>query len=78
MVYLNMGGEKIARGQRFSVYSLGEELIDPYTGESLGAEEEEIGVIEIVDVKPKFSTARMIDGDFSYVREGQICRNATK
>jgi len=78
MVYLNMGGEKIARGQRFSVYSLGEELIDPYTGESLGAEEEEIGVIEIVDVKPKFSTARMVEGDFSYVREGQICRNTAK
>lgn len=44
------------------VYEKGEELIDPQTGLSLGAEEEELGVIEVTSVKEKYSIAQSLKG----------------
>jgi hypothetical protein len=37
----------VQTGQRFFVYSKGEDLIDPDTGLSLGSEEKKIGEIEV-------------------------------
>ncbi|MDR2050902.1 MAG: CsgG/HfaB family protein [Deltaproteobacteria bacterium] len=73
-ITLNLGGESVAKGQYFTVYQLGEELFDPYTKESLGAEEEEIAVVRAVDVKPKVSVAEIVSGRSSEVEVGQICR----
>jgi curli biogenesis system outer membrane secretion channel CsgG len=63
LVYLNMGDNKgVKVGDTFTVYALGEEIIDPDTGESLGAEETEVGKVEVVEVKAKYSKARVTSG----------------
>ncbi len=58
------GGVKI--GDVFTVVSVGEELIDPDTGESLGATEEEVGMIEVTDNnyggKGKASKCKVVSG----------------
>ena len=52
----------IAPLMRFQVFSKGEELIDPETGEDLGSETEAGGIIEITSVKEKISIARLVGG----------------
>lgn len=57
-IYINSGeadGEKV--GNVYQIFRVGEEMIDPDTGESLGAEEEKIGSAKIVKVTPKYSIA---------------------
>lgn len=50
IVYINAGSESgINVGDVYEIYSLGEELIDPDTGLSLGAEETRIGEIQVTD-----------------------------
>lgn len=57
-IYINSGeadGEKV--GNVYHIFRVGEEMIDPDTGESLGAEEEKVGSAKIVKVTPKYSIA---------------------
>lgn len=62
-IYVNAGSNSgMSGGESFDVYHVGEELIDPETGLSLGTEEAKIGAIEITQVKEKFSIARIIIG----------------
>ncbi len=50
MVYINAGAESgVQVGDVLVVVKKGEELIDPDTGLSLGSEESQVGVIEVVD-----------------------------
>lgn len=74
-IILNQGGMGMEVGTRYEVYSKGEALIDPATGENLGSEEEYLGVIEVTRVRPKFSIAQWIEGEFEWVEAGAICRN---
>ncbi len=61
-ITINRGdGTDIAVGQIWNVFALGEELIDPDTGESLGREEILIGKVKIIGVLPKTSTAEIIE-----------------
>jgi curli biogenesis system outer membrane secretion channel CsgG len=56
-VTINRGdGTGIRVGQAWAVYALGEEMIDPDTGESLGQSEVKVGTVTIDRVSPKFST----------------------
>ena len=63
-IFLNTGSDDGRKaGDAFVVYRAGEELVDPDTGESLGAQTEKIGKIEIVEVKDKrLSIAKPVDG----------------
>jgi curli biogenesis system outer membrane secretion channel CsgG len=62
-IYLNAGTNTgIEQGMVFNVYRMGEELIDPATGISLGAEEELIGSMRVDDVKEKYSICAAVDG----------------
>jgi hypothetical protein len=63
-IYLNTGSEDGRKpGDSFIVYRAGEELVDPDTGESLGAETEKIGRIQIVEIKDKrLSIAKPVEG----------------
>jgi len=57
-VYLSRGqGSGLSKGDMLSVYHAGKELFDPYTGESLGVSERKLGVLKIIEVKPKSSVA---------------------
>jgi curli biogenesis system outer membrane secretion channel CsgG len=62
-VYLNAGSDAgITAGMTFAVLRKGEELVDPETGQSLGAEESEAGTIEVVTVKEKFAICKTVSG----------------
>ncbi|MRR09763.1 hypothetical protein EG831_06770 [bacterium] len=55
-----LGG--VAVGDKFTVYSAGEEVIDPETGLSLGSEETKAGTIEVIDAKDQFAKAKVLSG----------------
>jgi curli biogenesis system outer membrane secretion channel CsgG len=62
-VYINCGQrEGIQPGQKFVVYSKGEELTDPDTGELLGVEETKAGRVSVVEVNEKYSIAQIEAG----------------
>jgi len=73
-VYLSAGERTGASvGDVFTVYSRGEELVDPDTGEMLGSEEEKLGKVKIFSLKKKFSKARAV-GTLDGVEKGNIIR----
>lgn len=62
-VAINAGaGDNMTPGQQLRVYHKGAEIKDPATGEVIGYDETEIGVIEVVEVKAKLSYCRIISG----------------
>ena len=69
-VYLNLGSGIVNIGDKLDVYSVGEELIDPETGISLGSEEEIIGALQITDVKEKYSLAQAMGFPASSLETG--------
>jgi hypothetical protein len=57
-IYLNRGeGTGIEVGDVKEVFSVGEDLMDPTTGKSVGNTEDSLGKIRIIRVSPKFSVA---------------------
>jgi len=68
---INRGEGAVARGEKFRIFLVGEELIDPQSGESLGSMEVEAGTGVVSDVKPKFAylkiTGSQLDGSGNYL-----------
>lgn len=65
-------GSTVAVNQVWEVYAIGEELIDPDTGVSLGANEVPVGKIRVNAVRPRFSTGVILE-DFG-IDKGAIVR----
>lgn len=63
ILYLGQGGKSIRAGQLYRMIRLGDQIIDSYTGESLGRQEQDVGLVEIVDVQNKVTKARVIHSD---------------
>jgi len=62
-VWVNLGaGSGVKVGDEFEVIRMGEELIDPDTGLSLGAVEEKVGTIVITQVTEKYAIASVQSG----------------
>ncbi len=63
-VIINAGSDVgIKIGDFMEVWTIGEEFTDPATGLSLGVEEgQKIGTIEVIDVKEKYSVAKITTG----------------
>jgi curli biogenesis system outer membrane secretion channel CsgG len=59
---LNQGGVTVDAGQRFRAMVMGDELSDPYTRESLGRVEREIGVVQVMRVDTRVSYGRLVAG----------------
>ena len=77
-VWINRGDDSgMTLGEVFLVFEPGEELIDPQTGESLGATETEIGSAKVTRINPKASVAEMVKGDLASVKPGYILRRPT-
>lgn len=76
-IYLNMGGVNVKEGQRYSVYHLGERLIDPYTKESLGRAESKVATIKVTNVKTKYAVATVLRRS-GIIAKGDICRPAKR
>jgi len=60
-IYLNLGQGVVAMGDRLRVLRMGEELIDPDTGISLGGAMTDLGEIEVTQVQEKFSIAKPVN-----------------
>ncbi len=70
---INRGdGTGIETGQIWEVFALGEEMIDPDTGESLGGSEVKVGSLRIDRVTPKFSSGTLTE-NFGVVK-GSVVR----
>ena len=51
----------VAAGQVYEVFSMGESMVDPDTGEQLGAEEVSVGWARVLDAGSRLSTAQAIE-----------------
>ncbi len=69
-VYINMpeerSREKFAKGLTFEILQMGDDIIDPDTGESLGAEEERIMVVALQTIRPKMAIAIPVSGNENF------------
>ncbi len=70
-INIGVGGDNLKVGDTYEIFSLGKELYDPYTKESLGFEESSVGSAKIVKVNSKTTIAES-DGktDLSKLFEG--------
>ena len=58
--WINLGSSSgIKVGDRFNVFKIGEELIDPDTGAKLGATEEKLGTAEVTEAQEKFAIVKL-------------------
>ncbi len=71
-VFVNLGQDQVALGDNLQVLSVGEELIDPDTGISLGAEESVLGDIRVVRVAEKFSVAQPVNPGITIGRGDRV------
>ncbi|MGY9002388.1 MAG: hypothetical protein ACKVIF_04280 [Rhodospirillales bacterium] len=55
-VTLGQGGDAVKKGAIYSLISLGDEIFDPYTKESLGRSETVVGSVRVVNTQAKLST----------------------
>ena len=60
-VTLGQGGKTVKKGMKYKVVRLGKRLVDPYTKESIGREEVEVGLVRVTDVQAKSSTAKILN-----------------
>jgi hypothetical protein len=57
-IVLNKGSDDdIKLNQRFVIFGLGEEIVDPQTNRSLGRLEEVRGTVKVIHLQPKMATA---------------------
>ena len=74
-VFLNRGkGGGLKKGDVLELFSVGEALFDPQTGENLGGESFSIGKIKVVKVSAKFSSAKPVGGLVSEPKPGDFVR----
>ncbi|HHQ42272.1 MAG TPA: hypothetical protein ENK20_08275 [Chromatiales bacterium] len=69
-VYINLGQDAVQVGDMLTLYSKGEELIDPETGIPLGGDDQEIGKLRVIAVKKKFSIARPVGVSLKRIKRG--------
>lgn len=62
IVIFNQGGETVQIGRVYRLVKLGANLQDPYTKESLGQEELEVGRAEVISVTDRTASAKVISG----------------
>ncbi len=58
-LFLNYGSPALTSGDYLKVVKLGEGFVDPDTGETLGAEEEDLAFLAVKDVRSKYSIAEV-------------------
>jgi len=58
-IVINQGGDRLKVGQQYDLFKLGDALVDPQTGETIGRTESLAGSAVIVRVTPKISYAKV-------------------
>ena len=69
---LNQGGITVKNGRKYKLVKLGAPMVDPYTKESLGRQESDVGVVEITAVTSQMSTAKLISGAEEVLEDGSL------
>lgn len=79
-IYIGQGGNQLDVGDEYDVFSLGEQIEDSYTGESLGQVEEFVGIAKIENVTSKMSSAKVYLAEDSFLDESAdyVLRNKKK
>ena len=72
VLILGQGGDTLRKGDQYKLIKLGKKIIDPYTKESLGRSESEIGIIKIMDVQAKQATASVSRIDIDIAVDGPM------
>ncbi|WP_143218563.1 CsgG/HfaB family protein [Achromobacter xylosoxidans] len=75
-VIINRGMGSVNEGQVYDIYATGEELVDPDTGEKLGATEEKVASIKIGEIKAKVAYGAVVNGQLESIAKGSIARMA--
>ena len=57
---VGQGGDTLKEGANFSLMRLGEEIRDPYTGESLGQMESKVGTVAVESVQAKTAIVKIV------------------
>ncbi len=73
----NQGGKTVSEGELFDIFEVGDKVVDPYSGESLGAVETWIATAKVERVLAKQSYAAVIKGDINKIRPNYICRRVS-
>ena len=73
-IILNQGGQRMKNGMLLDVFTMGREVFDNDTSESLGRIENHVATIEVQNVTHTMSMAKLVAGDVSKVSVGLTCR----
>ncbi len=76
-VYLNYGEGFLQKDELLKITSLGDGFVDPDTGEVLGAEETVIAIIQVADIREKYSTGKILMKS-NEISVGDIARRLEK
>ena len=71
-VYVNIGQDVLNVGDTLTVKAVGEELVDPETGISLGAMESEVGKLRVAKTAEKFSIATVVSKNGQFGRGDKV------
>ena len=71
-VYVNIGEDALNVGDTLTVKAVGEELVDPETGISLGAMETEVGRLRVGKTAEKFSIATVVSKNGQFGRGDKV------
>jgi len=74
IVYLNQGGTRIQKGERFSVLGSHRTVTDPGSGALIRIEGEKLAEIVVKDVMEEYSIAEIIYGGESVIKAGLRCK----
>lgn len=74
---LNYGNVFLQPGDSLAMFEVGEQFVDPDTGEVLGSEETEIGRVEVTSSHAKFSKAMVVESTV-LVSEGSVLRRVQR
>jgi curli biogenesis system outer membrane secretion channel CsgG len=69
VLYVGQGGKSLRLGERFRIVRYGKEIKDSYTKESLGREETDVGIAEIIDVQAKLAKAKIVKQSVDVAKE---------
>ncbi|MFT5716152.1 MAG: curli biogenesis system outer membrane secretion channel CsgG [Oleiphilaceae bacterium] len=73
-IYLNQGGDRIAQGDQFELFTTGRNMVDPDTGMTIKVDGSKTGELTVLTVLPKYAIAELVSGDYKKVQKGAIVR----